>query len=83
MVYLKTMAQKLRQAADLLDEIIGVDRKTTNETSSIAKAIRQDLPKNRKKHWTQTAKGRKILSQRSKKIWANSPSPSTKGSMDK
>jgi hypothetical protein len=69
-VNLQILAKKLRQTADLLDDLIGIERTTTNETSAVAKAIRSDLPKNRKKHWTQTNKGRKILAKRSKEIWA-------------
>jgi hypothetical protein len=65
------MAQKLRQAADILDDLIGIDRATKHETSKVAKAIKADLPKNRNLHWTQTAKGRKIISRNSSRAWAN------------
>lgn len=69
------LAKKLRMAADLLDELLSVDRPTKHETAETAKKIKATLKKKstlkgRKykagTHWTQTPRGRKIMAQRAK-----------------
>jgi len=68
---IKQFAQKLRHAADVLDELVGIDRNTSNETPAMAAKIQKELKNIRKgksykgKHWTQKpenkARLRKIL----------------------
>jgi hypothetical protein len=67
---IKLFAQRLRHAADVLDGLIGLDRATENETPTVAKKIIKDLTEKKKPHWTQTTKGRALMSKRSKDAWA-------------
>jgi len=63
----KQLATKLRHAADVLDELIGLDRPTKHEHSGTARKIVAALGKRKKKHWTQTSEGRRRMSQMMKK----------------
>jgi hypothetical protein len=87
---LQQFARKLRAAADVLDDLLGVDRPTVNETSDTARLIRNSLnpklsPKTRayKKgtHWTQKPENRKKLQRMLKKAASirHTPKPTVKG----
>jgi hypothetical protein len=66
---IKQLAQKLRHAADVLDELIGIDRATINETPAVASKIRASFKKRngnfgfryKGTHWTQQPKNRARL----------------------
>ena len=63
------MAKKLRHAADVLDELLGVVRASAqNETPEVARQIRHAIAADKKPHWTNTPKGRKILAARKKRV---------------
>jgi len=74
---IKAFAQKLRNAAASLDELIGVDRPTGNENVKTANKIRKTLKKKRVKknrsyngnHWTQTPAGKKKLARQQRRVW--------------
>jgi hypothetical protein len=74
---LKQYAQKMRAAADAIEELLGAGTSVVNENPKVASAIRRDIRKARKvqgyhgKHWTQTRKGRARLSRQSKLSWAS------------
>lgn len=61
---IKQLAQKLRHAADVLDDLMGLDRPTVNETPATAVKIRAALATRRYKpgtHWTQRPENRAKL----------------------
>lgn len=65
------LSKKLRQAADVLDELdeLLALRRQTNETPEVARQIRHALHEEKKPHWTQTERGKKILAKRSREAW--------------
>jgi hypothetical protein len=67
---MRRLAQKLRRAAEALEELMGTDRQTTNEDGKTATAIKKELAISRGLHWTQTTAGKAKLSRQSRKAWA-------------
>ena len=70
---LKLLATKLRQAADVLDDLLGVERATKHETPTTATAIRKTFVKPKRsfhgKHWTQTPEGKARLARNGRRMW--------------
>ena len=62
---LQQTAKKFRAIADLLDDLLGVDRPTPRETPVVAAAIRRELSSKPHtyagKHWTQQPKNKAKL----------------------
>ena len=67
---IKSLATKLRKAADVLEELLSGEISIMNETTEAAGKLRRAMKKSRKngkrngKHWTKTVKGRKLLAER-------------------
>jgi hypothetical protein len=77
---LKRIARELRRAASLskeldaaarsIEELLGMDPATENETVETARSITAEMPKRKQKpHWTQTEEGRRHMRMIQKRRW--------------
>lgn len=70
---IKLLAAKLRRAADVLDDLAGIDvvavKRNENPTTA-AKIIKAAARPNKKPHWSQTPEGKRKLHKIMKAKWA-------------
>lgn len=74
---LQQFANRLRKIANDVDDLLGLDRPSVHETAETAHKIRRTFKKKRGSakgfryklgmHWTQTARGRKIMASNARK----------------